>query len=109
MIPGPPPTPIEPVGRLPMLIPHLLNPPISGKGYPRIYPPISGIGYKKHLLFLVFSRNLPETTAKKYPFPEKMRMRVRPLMHLSGCPGNDCSQLLLKYQTKLPNVEFCLT
>ena len=56
-----------------MLIPHHLNPPISGKGYPRIYPIyISGIGYRWQLQktppfpgFLgKFSRDY---TAKKYP------------------------------------------
>ena len=49
-----------------MLIPHHLNPPISGRGYPRIYPLSRVIGYrwqykKKHPLFLLFSGNIPET------------------------------------------------
>ena len=76
-----------------MLIPHHLNPLSREKDIQaRIYPPSSGIGYRwqlqKHPLFLVFSENLPETTAKKYPpFPRLWERACGPLMHSSGGPG----------------------
>ena len=34
--------------------------------------------YKRHLIFPVFSENLPETTAKYPPLPEKIGIRMRP-------------------------------
>ena len=64
---SPPPTPIEP-GDAYMLVPHNLNPPY-------------------HPLFRTLSGNLPETTAKNTPSPEKMGIRMRPLMHSSGGGG----------------------
>ena len=60
--------------------------PLSrGKGYPKIYPlsrVLVTVGNYKNTPFSWFSRgNLPETTAKNTPFPEKMgtpRMRPPP-------------------------------
>ena len=78
--------------QLPMLIPHHLNCPTSGNGYPRIYPPISGIGYRwqlpKHPLFLIFSGNIFETTANIYLLSrENGKAHVVPLCIRVGCPG----------------------
>ena len=74
---SPAPTPIEPGGTIPH---HLNPPPLSQEKDIQRYTHISGIGYrwqlpKKHRvpLFLVFSGNLPETTAKNTgpPFQRK--------------------------------------
>ena len=73
-----------------MLVPHHRIPPISGKGYTPLSRVLVTIGnYKKHPLFRVFSGNLPETTAKKYPplgpFLRKWEYACGPLMHSSMC------------------------
>ena len=95
-----------------MLIPHHLNPPISGKGHPRIYPylgkrtskdiplsrekdiqgytPISGIGYRwqlqKTLPFPGFlGKSSRDYTAKNTP--RKWERACGPLMHSSGGGG----------------------
>ena len=69
-----------------MIIPHHLNPPILGKRISKDIPPPPSIRYwlllatlQKTPLFLVFSGNLPETTAKKYPsFPRKWERACDP-------------------------------
>ena len=90
--PSPPPTRTRTWTRgylkLPMLVPHHLNPPILGKDI----PPISGIGYhwqlQKHPLFWAYSWNLTKTTAKKYPlFLEKGNMHAAPLCIRVGGGG----------------------
>ena len=60
------------------------EPPISGKGYPRIYPPppISSIGYRwqlqKNTPFSWFSREIfPRLRPKNTPFPEKLGTLMR--------------------------------
>ena len=76
------PTPIEPGGTYP----HSPSPepPLYREKDIQGYTPYLGHWLplaitKKHPFFLVFSGNLPETTAKKYPLPEKMGTRMRPL------------------------------
>ena len=82
--PPTPPTPIEPGGT--MLVPPIPEPPYLEK---RIYPPISSIGYhwqlQKHS-FSGLSRELfPRLRPKNTPFPAKIGIRMRPLMHSSVC------------------------
>ena len=91
--PGPPLPCIEPGG----IYAHSTSaePPISGKGYPRIYPPISGIlvtvGNYKNTPFSWFSREIFPRLKKKVqkypPFPRKWERACGPLMHSSGGPG----------------------
>ena len=74
-----------------MLVPHHLNPPISGKGYtfPPPPPPISGIGYhwqlQKHPLSFFLGRSPRDYGQKIPPFPENMGIYAcGPLMHSGG-------------------------
>ena len=74
-----------------MVVPHHLNPPPPPppqreKDIPlsRVLVTIGNYNNKKSRAFL---GNLPETTAKYTPFPEKMGIRMRPLMHSSGGGG----------------------
>ena len=67
-----------------MLIPHHMNPLISGKGHPRVYPHISGIGFRwqlqKHPLFLVFGKSSRVYGQKIPPFPRKWELACGPIM-----------------------------
>ena len=89
--PGPP-TPIEPGGTYA----HYPSPepPYLGKRISKVIAPYLGywlpLAITKTPLFLVFSGNLPETTARNTPFPEKMGTRMRPpyAVHSSGGPGD---------------------
>ena len=67
-------------------------PPISGKGYPRITllsRVLVTVGnYKNTLFSCFFPGNLPETTAKRYPFfQRKWERACGPLMNSSGGPA----------------------
>ena len=84
----PPPTPIEP-GVTCMLVPHHRIPPISGKGYTPYLGYWLPLAITKPPPFRIFSGNLPETTAQKYPpFPKKMGIYMRPPRAFGGRAQN---------------------
>ena len=87
-----PPTPIKPMGTYGhSASPEPPPPPISEKGYPRVYP-LSRVlvtvgNYKHHSRYLVFSIIFPRLRPKIPPFPRKLERASGPLMHSSGGGG----------------------
>ena len=55
-----------------MLVPHHMKPHISGKGYTPYLGYWLPLAITQNTHFPGFSGNLPETTVKNTPFPEKM-------------------------------------
>ena len=87
--PSGPPTPIEPGGTYAHSPPCTWT-PYLGKRISKDKPPIYGIGYRGQLPNKKnpgFPGNLPETTARIPPFPEKMGTRMRPPYAFEWGPG----------------------
>ena len=88
-----------------MLIPHHLNPPISGKGYPRIYSLSRVHGYrwqlqKKTPPFPGFlGKSSRDYGKSKIPlFLSKWELACGPRMHSSGGPGEKMRQVCYLYR-----------
>ena len=74
---------------VPMLTPHLLHEPhISGKGFPLSRVLVTNGNYKNKTPFSGFSREFfPRLYGQKYPFPEKIRVCMRPPHAFGGGGG----------------------